>query len=55
MNRPRPLLLGEVSIISPTIKKIEDFDSYLLRDIRLLTKLMKIYVISINYFDKVIK
>ena len=36
-------------------RQIEDFDSYLLRENWLLTKLMKIYVIFINYFDWVIK
>ena len=36
-------------------QQIEDFGSCLLIDILLLTKLMKIYVIFINYFDRVIK
>ena len=36
-------------------RQIEDFGSYLLRDTLLLTKLIKICVIYINYFDRVIK
>ena len=35
--------------------QIVDFGSYLLRDTSLLTKLMKIYVICINYFDRLSK
>ena len=36
-------------------RQIVDFSSYLLRDTSLLTKLMKIYVICINYFDRLSK
>ena len=35
--------------------QIEDFGSYLFRDTLLLTKLIKICVIYINYFNRVIK
>ena len=45
-------------LLVPTIRsgrQIEDFGSYLLRDTLLLTKLIKICVIYINYFDRVIK
>ena len=36
-------------------RQIEDFGSYLVRDTLLLTKLIKICVIYIDYFDRVIK